>query len=88
MLALGSDCLFTRDGCPFHRGAILSCDGLTSVYVGVLFLGLTFGRSSRSVWLVVLLDTFVVAAFITGIGLGCVLKRPSLVPAVCESGKD
>ena len=88
MLALGSDCLFTRDGCPFYRGAILSCDGLTSVYVGVLFLGLTFGRSSRSVWLVVLLDTFVVAAFITGIGLGCVLKRPSLVPAVCESGKD
>ena len=69
--------------CPFFRGGILSGDGLASLYVGILFFGLTFARKLRKVCLVILLDTLMVGLFFVAIGLGCIIKPKPLEPLIC-----
>ena len=96
MLRLGVDCLLSigwmaqvsNGACPFHRGMLLSCNGLTSLYVGVIFFGLTFVRKPRKVWLVVLLDTILIGVFIIATGIGCAQNREPFVPLICGHRRE
>eukprot|EP01052_Picozoa_sp_SAG31_P004786 SAG31_NODE_202_length_20512_cov_62.659237_11_plen_3224_part_00 len=60
------------DSCPHQRGVILTVAGSTALFVGVLFIGLTWTRTGHTMAHIVAGDFFAYAVVLSGTGWLCI----------------